>query len=158
MVRLIIITPTNVVFTTTNIAEKAASRVSPIFDIGANYTPREGTTVRVDLFRRDQNSPTLAGLNYISTGVNVGLQQRLWERFTASFGGTFQNSSYHASLRNQNVNREDYYFAVNAGLNALITQRWIAGLAVQHRGSDSNEKDGTIFDNNQVLIQTSYSF
>ena len=158
VVGLIILTPTNVTFTTTNIAEKAASRISPVFDIGANYRPREGTAIRIDLFRRDQNSPTLAGYNYIRTGVNVGLQQRLWERFTASFGGTFENSSYHAELRNQNVTREDYYYAVNAGLNALITQRWLAGVAVQHRSSDSNEKGGTIFDNNQVIVQTSYSF
>ena len=156
--RLVIISPTNITFTTTNISEKAASRVSPIFDIGANYRPREGTTLRLDLFRRDQNSPTLAGYNYISTGINVSLQQRFWERFSATFGGTFENSSYHAELKNQNLNREDYYYAVNAGLDALITQRWVAGVVIQHRSSDSSEKNGTIFDNNQVVLQTSYSF
>jgi hypothetical protein len=140
------------------IREKASSRLSPIFDIGASYRPREGTAVRLDLFRRDQNSPTLAGYNYISTGVNVSFQQRFWERFSATFGGTFENSSYHAELKNQNLDREDYYYAINAGLEALITQRWVGGVVVQHRSSDSNESNGTIFDNNQVVLQTSYSF
>lgn len=150
--------PTNTTITITNITEKAASRISPIFDIGANYRPREGTAIRIELFRRDQNSPTVAGYNYIRTGVSISVQQRFWERFSASFGGTFENSSYHAELRNQNLDREDYYYALSAGLNALITQRWVAGLMVQRRSSDSNERDGTIFDNNQVALQTSYSF
>ena len=154
----IVITPTSTNTFPVVTQEKAASRFSPVFDIGATYRPREGTSLKLLAYRRDQNSPTIAGYNYLTTGISVSVRQRFWERFAVSFGGSLENSSYHSDLQNQTLDHDDNYYGVNAGLDALITQRWTAGVVIQHRSSDSNKPYGTIFKDNQVVLQTSYSF
>lgn len=138
--------------------EKATSQFSPVFNIGATYRPREGTTIRFEAFRRDQNSSILTGLNYIATGFSVNIQQQFLERFSAGFGGTFQNSSYNSTSKMRNLDRDENFYAVNANLDFLITKRWVAGLRALHRTSESSAANGTIYDNNQVALQTSYQF
>lgn len=154
----IVITPTMTNVFPLVTREKGADRFSPVFNISATYRPRDGTVLTLEAHRRDQNSATFAGANYISTGFSVGLRQKFFERFGFSFNGGFENNSYHASLQNQSVDRDDTYYGVSAGVDVLIAERWVAGLAVTHRSSDSNDPAGTIFDNNQLILQTSYSF
>ncbi len=160
--RLVIISgpPTNSMTNTVPIVahEKASSSFAPVFNIGAIFRPREGTTINLEAHRSDQNSPTLAGYNYTLTGFSVGVRQKFLQRFSANFGGSYGNASYHAASKNRGLTREDSYYAVNAGVDALITKRWVAGISALHRSGNSSDSSGTIFDNNQVTVQTTYSF
>jgi hypothetical protein len=148
----------DLVLTNVNVPTKASSSFGPVFTIGANYTPREGTKIHLDAHRADQNSAILGGQNYTSTGLNLLFSQQFLERFTASFGGNYNINSYHLGANTRITKREDSYWGVNAGLDVAITAHWTAGLWVLHRSGDSSETYGTVFDNNQVSLQTSYKF
>src|SRR5205085_1971660 len=54
--------------------------VSPVFEIGVNYVPFDGTKISLTANRRTLNSAVLVGQDYSVTNVSVGIQQRMLQR------------------------------------------------------------------------------
>ncbi|HEY2139969.1 MAG TPA: hypothetical protein VGH00_07810, partial [Chthoniobacterales bacterium] len=49
---------------------------SPVFEIGMNYLPFDGTRISITANRRTLNSAVLASQDYVVTNLTVGIQQR----------------------------------------------------------------------------------
>ena len=143
---------------TNSIHQKGSSSQSPVFNIGAVYRPKDGTTISLNASRQEQNSATQSGYNYTTMGISVNVRQRFWDRYAVSLGGSYENSKYNSVSGNDNSGQTDNYYSIKLGVDALISQRWTVGGSIQHRSSDSNVSGGNIYDDNLVVLQTIYSF
>lgn len=132
--------------------------VTPVFSLGATYRPVDRTTIRLNGYRREQSSVTVIDANQVTTGMSLNVRQQVWDRIGVSAGGSYENSEYRAVRQGVSFGRSDDYFAVNIGMDITLTQRWNAGLTAQHRENTSDSPNGIVFDDNQVSLQTSYSF
>lgn len=132
--------------------------IRPIFNLGAIYRPREGTTIKLNAYRRDQSALTDVGLNYVTTGMAIGMRQRVSKSIFVNLSGTYDNSEYHSAGVSLSNNRTEDYFSVTLGADAVFTEHWTGGIYLTHRESTSSQSNGVFFDNNQVSLQTTYRF
>ena len=131
--------------------------VSPVFDVGANYQPFDGTSVTLAGGRRTSNSGVLAGQDFAETTVGVGLHQRLLQRFYFGISGGYQNSDYFSTISGVAANRRDNYYFMEPSLDFSITRFWMLGAYYLHRQNDSSLQSFT-FDDNQVGARTTLKF
>ncbi len=75
----------------------SGTKATPVFGIGGAYRPIEGTTLTLEASRHDEVSAVLSDQNYTSTGINVGLNQRILDRFYASVTGGYENRDYYTA-------------------------------------------------------------
>src|SRR4029434_8606490 len=55
--------------------------VSPVYELGGNYQPFDGTTINLTGTRRTMNSAVLTGQDYEVTSIIAGIRQRFLKRF-----------------------------------------------------------------------------
>lgn len=131
---------------------------TPVFTLGATYRPMDRTTIRLSGSRREQSSITVVNANQITTGFSLSVRQQVWDRVGVSVAGSYEESDYRSVVRTVSFDRTDDFYSVNVGADVTITPRWKAALTAQHRESTSDDPSGIEFDNNQVSLETSYSF
>jgi hypothetical protein len=129
----------------------------PVFSLGGNYSPRDGTVLSLQGSRQNQASALLAGQNYISTGISASIRQRIIERLFLTVSGSFQNAEYQATSAGVTATRNDDQFLIRTALDTILTAQWRAGAYYMHRRNESNLQQ-LEFARNQVGIQTSYQF
>lgn len=134
-----------------------SSSFSPVFSLAGTYRPFEGTSFGIEAHRRQQNSAVLNGQNFISTGGSISVRQRLRGRLSGTLSVSFDNSTYQAAQRGVQATRQDDYFLLRYGVDAILGQRWSVGLFHQYREDISTEKNFG-FSNNQVGIQASWGY
>lgn len=130
---------------------------SPVFSLTGKYQPFEGTTLSIEGHRRQQNSAVLNGANFISTGVSLSARHRLRERLFGTLSVTFDNAEYQPTRRGVQTTRQDDYFLLRYGLDAILGRSWMVGIFHQYREDVSTDKSFS-FDNNQVGIQASWGY
>ena len=128
-----------------------------MFDLGLSYQPFDGTTVGVDAYQRDQNSIAISGQNYTSTGVNLFVRQRFFQKYFVTLSAGYESIRYRFTVAGGPPAREDESFFTRNSVNWSITEKWTVGLFYQYRQRNSSDP---VFDfkNNQVGLHTSYSF
>ena len=131
--------------------------ISPVFEVGANYQPFDGTSVTLSGSRRTYNSGVLAGQDFAGTTITVGLQQRLLQRFRVGVSGGYQNSDYFSTVTGVMANRQDNYYFIEPSLDLPITRFWTVGGYYLHRQNDSSFHIFN-FDDNQVGFRTVLTF
>jgi hypothetical protein len=129
----------------------------PVFTLTGSYYPSERTSLSLEAHRLEQNSAVLDGQNYISTGVSIAIRQKLRERLSGYASFSFDNLNYVSTQRGVHATRNDDYFLLRYGLDAIIAQSWTVGIFHQYREDDSSDK-GFSFVNNQVGIQASWVY
>jgi hypothetical protein len=132
-------------------------RVSPVFEIGANYTPFDGTKISLTANRRTLNSAVLAGQDYSVTNITMGVQQRLLRRFFLSVNGGYENSDYFSAVSNSGATRDDDYFFVQPSIAVSVTRFWTVGAYYLHR-VNSSTLDAFAFHDNQVGVRSTLEF
>jgi hypothetical protein len=132
-----------------------SSSWSPVFSLAGSYRPFEGTSFTIEGHRREQNSAVVNGANFISTGVSLSARQRLRERLFGTLTASYDNADYEPVQRNVSVTRQDDYFLLRYGVEAIVGRSWTIGLFHQYREDESTDKSFS-FSNNQVGIQAAW--
>jgi hypothetical protein len=127
-----------------------------IFGLGASYLPRDGTFFTLESHRRNDNSAVLAGQNYTTTGLNVSVRQRVFDKLFVILAGGIDQADYTATTTRVVATRKDTYYTGRLGLDYRVSDRWQAGVFYQYRRNNSTGPFG--FDDNQFGVQGSYSF
>lgn len=132
-----------------------SSSFSPVFSLAGSYRPFEGTSFTIEGHRREQNSAVLNGANFISTGASITVRQRLRERLFGTITASYDNADYQPARRDVSVTRQDDYFLLRYGVEAIVGRSWTIGLFHQYREDKSSDKSFS-FSNNQVGIQAAW--
>jgi len=137
--------------------DDGSSSFGPIFQIDGTYQPWQGTRFTLGAHRREQNSAILNGQNYISTGASLTARQQLMERLSAHLTVTFYNADYKPAQRSVSTTRNDDYFLLRYGLDAILGRSWTIGVFHQYRDNVSSEETFS-FSNNQVGIRAAWGY
>jgi hypothetical protein len=131
--------------------------ISPVFEIGMNYTPFDGTKISVTANRRTLNSAVLASQDYAVTNLSVGVQQRLLRRIFLGVNGGYENSDYFSTVGATGPSRNDDYFFIQPSIAVSITRFWTVGAYYLHRANNSSF-DAFSFHDNQVGVRSTFEF
>jgi hypothetical protein len=131
--------------------------VSPVFEIGMNYVPFDGTKLSLTANRRTLNSAVLAGQDYAVTNVTVNIQQRLLTRFYLAASAGYEHSDYFSAIVGGTSNRRDDYYFIEPSIAVSVTRFWTVGAYYLHRANNSSS-DAFTFHDNQVGLRTSLIF
>src|SRR5207248_9741716 len=96
--------------------------VSPVFEIGLNYMPFDGTKLSINANRRTLNSAVLAGQDYAVTNFTVNIQQRLLARFYLAASAGYENSDYFSAIAGGAANRRDDYYFIQPSIAISVTR------------------------------------
>jgi hypothetical protein len=75
----------------------ASNFMTPIYDLKLTYEARANTTVTIEFLRNVQISDILRGLTYTNTQANLGLTQKLLNRFNLTLGLSYQTLEYQGT-------------------------------------------------------------
>jgi uncharacterized protein (PEP-CTERM system associated) len=128
-----------------------------VFLVGANYRPTETTILGLQAYRRQQPSITVADENYITTGFQLSVQQKIWQRLSAGLNVGYDFTTYEPSSASSSTDREDDYFFIAPSLNYNFNPQWDAGIYFTYRQNDSNT-DGYGYEGFQAGFRTGYRF
>lgn len=131
--------------------------VSPVFGLGLDYHPFDGSSVRMDLNRRVNNSAVLTGQDYTTTSITASVRQRLLRRFSVGVTGGYENSDYFSVVNGVQSDRNDDYFFIQPAVDVNVTRFWTVG-AYYLRRQNSSSLETYSFHDNQVGIRTSLTF
>ncbi|HVF70751.1 MAG TPA: outer membrane beta-barrel protein [Chthoniobacterales bacterium] len=131
--------------------------ISPVFEIGVNYAPFDGTKLSITANRRTLNSAVLASQNYAVSNISAGLQQRLFQRFFLGINGGYENSEYYSTVGAAGPERSDNYFFIQPSIAVRVTRFWSVGAYYSHRVNDSSF-DAFSFHDNQVGFRSGLTF
>jgi hypothetical protein len=131
--------------------------VSPVFDVGLNYLPFDGTTFSFTANRHTLNSAVLAGQDFATTTFTVSATQRLFDRFSVAGNVGYEKSDYFSAIAGGASNRTDNYFFVEPSIAVRVTRFWTVGAYYLHRANDSSF-NAFSFHDNQVGVRTSLTF
>jgi len=131
--------------------------VTPVFEVGATYTPFADTILTLAAGRRIYNSGYLANQDFGGTYVVARFQQRLLRRVYIGLTAGYENDNYISTDNDVTATRNDDYWFIEPSLDVLIT-RWLsAGVYYLHR-QDSSSDDFFSFYDNQVGVRATVRF
>lgn len=131
--------------------------VSPVFELGVNYAPFDGTKISLTANSRVLNSAILASQNYVVTNITAGIQQRFLQRFFLGFSGGYEHSDYFSTAGSTGPSRNDDYFFVQPSIGVSVTRFWTIGAYYLHRVNESSF-DAFDFHDNQVGVRSTFEF
>lgn len=127
----------------------------PIFGVGATWTPRLGTSVKLAAERRTFNSAEAMNSNYTSTSITLSLDQRLGSRVTLSLSLGYENAQYESVGAGGDGSRRDDLIEGQIGFTLFINSRWSCSLSLSASDNYSNQRPLQEY---QLAFQTSYAF
>jgi hypothetical protein len=130
---------------------------SPVYDLSANYQPFDGTAVSLTGSRETRNSAVISGGDFASTKIDLGIQQRLLQRFSLGLNGGYENDDYFSATNGVDVSRTDNYYYFQSSVDLNVTRFWTIGGYYLHR-QDNSSLDNFKFSDNQAGARTSLSF
>ena len=131
---------------------------TPVFSVGAAWTPREKTTISVDARRRTYGSSALVGQNYEATGFSATISQQLRPRISANLTVGYEFTEYQQALFGVDASRKDNYFYTRVGLGFPVN-RWCSGNVFYEFSNNSSTGNGARgFDRNRVGMFVSCKF
>jgi hypothetical protein len=133
-------------------------KATPVFDIGFDWAPFVDTDITLTAFRRVFASPVQFGEDFTATGLQVGVSQRFFQRFTATVYAGYENDAYHRNQSHtfESGRTDDFVF-----LRPSISYDWGGWFrAVVYYQFDRNSStiDGASFNDNRVGIQLIFAF
>jgi hypothetical protein len=131
--------------------------ISPVFNLGATYHIFDGTEIKVDGSRETFPSAVLAGQDYSSTTMTVGLRQRLLTRFFIGLTTGYENSKYFGAISGLSATRKDNYYFVQPSIDVALTRYWSWGIFYSRRQNNSAD-DTYSFENTQYGLRTLIKF
>ena len=94
----------------------AGSSTTPLLAATAAWTPRDGTELSFQAYRRVEASAFLPGENYTLTGASAAISQRLGRRWTGTLEGGLEQADYSDTSGEGSSGRQDTITFVRPGL------------------------------------------
>ena len=131
---------------------------TPVFSVGAAWTPREKTTISVDARRRTYGSAALVGQNYEATGISATITQQLRPLVSANLTVGYEFAEYQQALVGVDASRKDKYFYARAGMGFPIGHRCTANVFYEFSNNTSTGNGARAFDRNRVGMFLGFKF
>lgn len=135
----------------------AEHATTPVFGLEAAYQPRDYTRVTLRGVREVIASGDLQGQNYIRTGLEGGLEQKIGNPFTLSLQLGWDTYEYRAASAGLTSQREDDTYFIRPAFLYDFADHWRAELWYQWRSVNSNFADQT-YKTQQIGLRLRYHF
>jgi hypothetical protein len=122
-------------------------RLLPVFSLGLEYLPLSATTVSLVAYRNIQNSPSIVRQDYIATGFELGVTQRLGRRFLAGVAFGYENDTYVSNVAAVKATRVDNYVFARPSLSYSFLKYLTATVSYEYRANDSTLERDSWYDN-----------
>jgi uncharacterized protein (PEP-CTERM system associated) len=122
-------------------------RILPVFSVGGEYQLLQKTTLSLNAYRNIQGSPSLIGQDYIATGVDLGLKQKVAEKITFGLALGYENDLYIANMESVQASRVDNFYFFRPGVSYSFLKYLDANLSYEYRYNSSTLQQDTWFDN-----------
>jgi len=133
------------------------SDVFPVFRGGIAWQPREGTTLYLDGYRRQEASAFFAGQNYDLTGVTAGVSQRLNRCWVVRLEGGYERADYRQVSGPGLGGRDDETWFIRPRADYEVAENLALGFFYQYSENRSNGP-GFGYANHQLGVEMDYQF
>ena len=124
-------------------------KATPVFSLGCDYRPFDGTTLSVVGFRNVFPATSITGQNITATGFEVAVKQRFFQKLFAEISFGYENDVYFATgeTTTTDSDRVDNYAYVRQRLSYSFV-RWVsANVFYEYRRTDSSQTTSSFYDN-----------
>lgn len=125
-------------------------RTNPIFEFRTGWTPRAGTRVGLDAFRRVEASAVRPDQDYTLTGFELNVRQAVRGGVHAGLDGGYHVADYIDAGGADS--RRDRYFFIRPGLFYNFAPWGHVGVTHEYRRNGSNRAESR-FSNNQTNVE-----
>lgn len=122
-------------------------RVNPVFGLGVGYQPFDGTHLRLAGYRNVVASNFEPGQNYTATGFEIGVEQRLFQKYVAAVSFGYENDAYFAPTGAQPTRRVDNFIYVRPRLTYSFIEWLSVSAFYEYRQTASNQVQNSFYDN-----------
>lgn len=146
-------------FEVTSYSSSDLIKVTPVFELGADYSPFPDTTLSLTAFRKIFASPLLVGQFFTATGVEFDASQKLFQRFTVAVAVGYEHDSYNSTggATAIDIGREDDYVYVRPNITYNF-RNWLSATVYYQFGRNSSTIGQSSFYDNRVGGQISITF
>jgi hypothetical protein len=123
----------------------------PAFSLSVQYRPFDGTFISIAGYRTVFGSSSSIGQNFLATGFEISIRQRILERITVTTAFGYENDSYFGTSETSETKRVDNYFFIRPSLSCALTRDVAFGIFYEFRRNDSNQLVNTFFNNRAGL-------
>ena len=115
------------------------SQINPVLESRVEWTSREGTSVYITAYQRQETSAYYAGQIYNAKGVTAGISQRLSEKWATRLETGFEKATYSQVSGSGASGRSDRIWFVRPALEYKISDE--SNIAVFYRVSNDSSSD-----------------
>lgn len=137
--------------------QASGNRVTPVFDLMANYSPYDLLKMTLDAYRRVIPSIISRNQDTDVTGVSFGVTERFLTVFEADVTGGFENTVYHSDKPTTALTPSENYAYVRGSLVYILSDRWRVETFGELRTNHSTESDRS-FDEHRTGVTVSFNF
>lgn len=132
-------------------------RILPVFAVGLDYQLFPKTSFSLEAYRNMQASPSLQGQDYIATGLELGITQRLAQKIALGLALGYENDTYVANMESVKASRVDNFYFIRPEISYSFLKYLDANLSYEYRTNESTMQQDSWFDN-QVNFELSLDF
>ena len=133
------------------------TQTTPVFRTSLDYQLSDRTQISVEASRRIYSSASLAGQNFVATGASATVRQHLFDRFTVSLSGGYEDAQYMATDGQSNDARHDQYFFARPSLSFAFRKWMNLELYYQVRRNTSTTASSS-FESNVAGAQATFAY
>ncbi len=133
------------------------SRVNPVVAGRIDWTPRQGTSLYLTAYQREEASAFYAGQNYNVKGVTAGVAQRLGSDWTARLEAGRESATYRQVSGSGSGGRKDQTWFVRPALEYRLTDA--CDISLFYRISENTSSAADFGYNERIAgIELNYKF
>ncbi|MEO5716138.1 MAG: outer membrane beta-barrel protein [Luteolibacter sp.] len=133
------------------------SQLNPVMEARTEWTPREGTSLYVSAYQKQDASSFYAGQIYKVKGLTAGVSQHLGGNWTARFEGGVEKASYSRVSGSGPSGRRDRIWFVRPALEYKISED--SNIALFYRVSENTSNASDFgYDQQMAGIEFNYKF
>lgn len=123
------------------------NKMSPIFGLGVEYHPFDGTSLSVAAYRNVVGSNAVGGQDFTATGFAISAQQRFFQKFIAAVSFGYETDVYFSTGNAPPTDRVDNYLYVSPRLSYSFVKWLSASAFYEYRQQNSTGANNGFFDN-----------
>ena len=133
--------------------------VSPVFSVGAYYTPCENVSFNLDTRYRTYPSTALRGEDYQAFTLGLGVRRaNLFDRFNVSLAFGFEHDRYEQAVANLLADRRDNFFYTQLGLEWTLRKHVSLSAFYEFSFNESSGYGSQQFHRNRVGVFCNFLF
>ncbi|MEJ7607750.1 MAG: surface lipoprotein assembly modifier, partial [Bryobacteraceae bacterium] len=113
--------------------------LNPLFSLGLTYQPFAETKIGLSASQFTQNSASTARRNVDLSSVQLGVDQRFFQRYHASFEVEYRHANFTTTTTGQQANRSDNILFLRPSLRIDLIRNTSVQLGYVYQSKDSTE-------------------